>query len=155
VSQIKVTDGQRFLEFTLGEESYAVELIHVREVITPPELTPIPKAPPHVCGLMNLRGLVLTVVDLRKKLSIQPGKDQTQSSVIIFDLGDRLVGAQVDNIQRVIAVATENIKPVPDADASLVTQNLKGVIQNAGILTLWLDVQRLLSATPQPTSKAA
>lgn len=155
MSKIKVTDGQRFLEFTLGEESYAVELIHVREVITPPDLTPIPKSPPHVCGLMNLRGLVLTVVDLRKKLSIQPGKDQSESSVIIFDLGDRLVGAQVDSIHRVIAVPPENIRPVPDAEATAVTQNLKGVIQNTETLTLWLDVQRLLASTPQTSSKAA
>jgi chemotaxis signal transduction protein len=152
---MKVNDGQRFLEFTLGSESYAVELLHVREVITPPELTPIPKSPAHVLGLMNLRGLVLTIVDLRKKLSIQPGPDQSQSSVIIFDLGDRLVGGQVDSIHRVVAVSDEAIKPVPDMESNSITPNLKGVIQGSGHLTLWLDVQRLLAGTPQSTHKAA
>lgn len=155
MSETKITDGQRFLEFSLGTESYAVELLHVREVITPPELTPIPKSPAHVLGLMNLRGLVLTVVDLRKKLNIQPGQDQTQSSVIIFDLGDRLLGGQVDSIHRVVAVPHESIRPVPEAESSVVTQNLKGVIQGSDKLTLWLDVQRLLSSTPQTQSKAA
>lgn len=155
MSETKITDGQRFLEFSLGTESYAVELLHVREVITPPELTPIPKSPAHVLGLMNLRGLVLTVVDLRKKLNIQPGQDQTQSSVIIFDLGDRLLGGQVDSIHRVVAVPNESIRPVPEAESSVVTQNLKGVIQGSDKLTLWLDVQRLLSSTPQTQTKAA
>ena len=155
MAESKISDGERFLEFTLGEESYAIELLHIREVITPPELTPIPKAPPHVCGLMNLRGLVLTVVDLRKKLSIQPNKDQLESSVIIFDLGDRLVGGWVDNIQRVVSVPSDAIKPVPETDNNAVTPNLKGVIQGQGKLTLWLDIRKLLGSTPTSTTKAA
>lgn len=138
------SEQQRFLEFQLGEESYAVELLKVREVITLPDLTPIPKSPPHVCGLMNLRGLVLTVIDLRKRLSITPSKDQSESAVIIFDLGDRLVGAYVDSICRVISVADEAIKPVPEAENTIVTQNLKSVLQFQNKLSLWLDVDKLL-----------
>lgn len=155
MSEAKLADGQRYLEFQLGSESYAVELVHVREVITPPELTPIPKAPPHVCGLMNLRGLVLTVIDLRKKLGITPDKEQQESAVIIFDLGDRLVGAWVDSIYRVVSVPTESQKPVPDSENSAVTQNLHGVLQFQNKLTLWLDIKKLLASAPLPSAKVA
>lgn len=145
---------QRFLEFQLGEESYAVELLKVREVITMPSLTPIPKAPPHVCGLMNLRGLVLTVVDLRKRLSITPSANQSEAAVIIFDLGDRLVGGYVDSIYRVINVSADAIKQVPDAENALVTQNLKSVIQFQSKLSLWLDVDKLLHSSATNTKVA-
>lgn len=155
MSELQTTQSARYLEFQLGDESYAVELVHVREVITPPELTPIPKSPPHVCGLMNLRGLVLTVIDLRKRLGITPDKNQKESAVIIFDLGDRLVGAWVDSIHRVVTVASDAQKPVPESDNSVVTQNLCGVLQFQNKLTLWLDIKKLLAGAPSPNSKAA
>jgi purine-binding chemotaxis protein CheW len=137
------TDSQRFLEFHLGSESYAVELLKVKEVITPPEMTPIPKAPVYVCGLMNLRGLVLTVIDLRKKLGITPGENKTQNAVIIFDLDDRLVGVVVDSIQKVLNVKKELIKPVPEAEGQSV-QCFNGIIQQEGRLTMWIEPQSLL-----------
>jgi purine-binding chemotaxis protein CheW len=148
-------ESKRFLEFKLGNEFYAVELLKVREVITPPELTPIPKAAPYVCGLMNLRGLVLTVIDLRKRLSISPGKDTTENSIVIFDLGDRLIGAWVDSISRVATAEKSSIKPVPESDQTSVTQYLNGVIQFQGKLTLWLDIERLLAGTTEQNKKIA
>lgn len=152
---VKSEEMSRFLEFKLGNEFYVIELHTVREVITPPELTPIPKAPPHVCGLMNLRGLVLTVIDLRKRLSITPGKDASENSIVIFDLGDRLVGAWVDSIIRVATVEKSAIRPVPDSDANGVTQYLNGIIQFDHKLALWLDVKKLLGSVPETMKKAA
>jgi purine-binding chemotaxis protein CheW len=155
MNKSKIEQPNRFLEFQLGDEFYAVELLKVREVITPPELTPIPKSSPHVCGLMNLRGLVLTVVDLRKRLGIKPLDDQAESAVIIFDLGDRLVGAKVDIIHRVINVQPEAFRPVPDVENQQLTQNLHGIIQLQSKLIFWLDVNKLLGGLPQHSLKAA
>lgn len=153
----KTTDTQRFLEFYLGKESYAVDLLKVKEVITPPEMTPIPKCPPYVCGLMNLRGLVLTVIDLRKKLSIAPDKDCVENAVIIFDLGDRMVGAMVDSIQKVLTIPSDHIKPVPDSDGTTNT-NFLGILQHDNRLTMWLDPERVMeahSASAHSHAKAA
>lgn len=148
-----ITDAKRFLEFQLGTESYAVELSKVKEVITPPEMTPIPKSPPYVCGLMNLRGLVLTVVDLRKKLGITPIKDETQNAVIIFDLGERMVGVVVDSIQKVLNLPTDKIKPIPDADAQS-NLHFLGILQHENKLTMWIDPDKTLE-NQQAFSKAA
>lgn len=139
----QLSDTQRFLEFNLGSESYAVDLLKVKEVITPPETTPIPKSPAYVCGLMNLRGLVLTVVDLRKKLGITPVKDTAENAVIIFDLGDRMVGAMVDSIQKVLTVSSEHIKPVPDSEGQNVA-NFLGILHHEDKLTMWLDPDKAL-----------
>lgn len=141
-----LTDTKRFLEFNLGGESYAVELLKVKEVITPPEMTPIPKAPAYVCGLMNLRGLVLTVIDLRKKLGITPHKDSSQNGVIIFDLGERLVGVMVDSIQKVLNMSQQQIKPVPDSEGPTANYFL-GVLQQEEKLSMWLDPDFLLEST--------
>lgn len=136
-------DSKRFLEFQLGKESYAVELLVVKEVITPPEMTPIPKAAPYVCGLMNLRGLVLTVIDLRKKLGITPDKDSSQNAVIIFDMNDRMVGVVVDSIQKVLNISGEKIKPIPDSEAQ-VNGHFLGILQHENKLTMWLDPEATL-----------
>jgi purine-binding chemotaxis protein CheW len=139
------SDTKRFLEFNLGSESYAVELSKVKEVITLPELTPIPKSPPYVCGLMNLRGLVLTVIDLRKKLGITPIKDTSQNGVIIFDLGERLVGVMVDSIQKVLNMSPEQIKPVPESENES-SAYIIGILQQEKRLSMWLDPAFLLES---------
>ena len=138
-----VVNVQRFLEFFLGNESYAVELLKVKEVLTPPEMTPIPKAPSYVCGLMNLRGLVLTVIDLRKKLGITSDKNSDQNAVIIFDIGDRRVGVVVDSIQKVLNVGQDQIRPVP-GEASDSSNHLIGVIHQGDKLTMLMDPEALL-----------
>ena len=147
------TDASRYMEFSLGGESFAVDLLLVKEVITPPEMTPIPKSPAHVSGLINLRGLVLTVVDARKLLGIQPEKATSENAVIIFDLGDRLVGVIVDSIQKVLHVPLENVKPVPDADAA--TPYMKGIIQFDNKLTMLIDPEILLAGTASAKYKAS
>lgn len=139
----KSSETKRYLEFYLGGESYAVDLLRVKEVITLPELTTIPKAPSYVCGLMNLRGLVLTVVDLRKKLAITPGADNSQNAVIIFDIDDRLVGAVVDSIQKVLNLSVEKIKPVPDQGTDKGV-HLLGILQVEEKLCMWIDPAQLL-----------
>jgi purine-binding chemotaxis protein CheW len=139
----KNSDTKRFLEFNLGKESYAVGLLKVKEVITPPEITPIPKSPAYVCGLINLRGLVLTVIDLRKKLGIQPSVDASQTAVIIFDLDERLIGVVVDSIQKVLNIKEEDIKPVSDSEGAGMG-HLLGILHHDQILTMWLDPKLLL-----------
>jgi purine-binding chemotaxis protein CheW len=141
-----VASSNRFLEFNLGGESYAVELLKVKEVLTPPEMIPIPKTPSYVCGLMNLRGNVLTVIDLRIKLGIIPEKENSQNGVIIFDLEDRLLGVMVDSIQRVIYVETDNIKSLPDSSDGVVPKMafLVGVLKQEDKLSMWLNPQLLL-----------
>lgn len=144
----------RYLEFHLGAESYAVELLTVKEVITIPELTPIPKSAAHVSGIMNLRGQVITVIDLRKKLGIPAAQDNSQCGVIIFDLKDKCLGVMVDSIHKVLTISAENVKQIPDGDGANSHYYL-GVLQHDSKLTMWLDPFVLLEPKLHEVKKAA
>ncbi|MDH4466906.1 MAG: chemotaxis protein CheW [Bacteriovoracaceae bacterium] len=143
----EVNNIEKYLLFELGKELYAIELLEVKEVITPPETTPIPKCQPYVCGLMNLRGLVLTIVDLRKKLNITQGPITPENAVIIFDLKNRLVGGVVDSIVKVINLKKDAIKPVPDDNTT--GHHLKGVIEHENTLCLLIDANKMFESVPQ------
>jgi chemotaxis signal transduction protein len=86
-------------------------------------------------------------------MGITPGEDKTHNAVIIFDLGDRMVGAIVDCIQKVVTIPQDSIKPVPDSDQN--SQHLLGILQQDKKLTMWIDPKIILDGHTQPKVKAA
>ena len=138
------TAQDRFIEFSLGEEDYAVPLLMVREVISIPETTPIPKAPKHFVGLMNLRGQVISVVDLRVKLSIQPKELSSDSAVIIIDFNGMNIGIIVDTINKVLAFSHEEIQEMPELETQVRSDYILGVYKKEQGLTVLLDVAKSL-----------
>lgn len=128
VLAMKKTKGEleRFIEFSLGNEDYAIPLLMVREVISVPDTTPIPKSPPHFLGIMNLRGQVISVVDLRKKLKIDSKKNK-EEAVIIVDIGTMNIGVVVDAINKVLAFSPEEVSAIPEVESQVNTQYIQGV----------------------------
>lgn len=102
----------RYLEFNIGKEIYGVELLTVIEVISIPETTPLPNSPKYINGIMNLRGQIITVVDLRTKLNIEPLPDQDESATIIVKVNNVQVGVIVDSINKVINVSPEDLAEI-------------------------------------------
>ncbi len=145
VTKIKMSTGElnRFIEFSLGSEDYAVPLLMVREVISVPDTTPIPKAPPHFLGIMNLRGQVISVVDLRKKLKVEPRKDK-EEAVIIVDIGSMNIGVVVDSINKVLAFSKEDVCEMPEVESQINTQYIQGVYKKENSLTVLLDLAKVL-----------
>jgi purine-binding chemotaxis protein CheW len=145
VTKIKMSSGElnRFIEFSLGSEDYAVPLLMVREVISVPDTTPIPKAPPHFLGIMNLRGQVISVVDLRKKLKVDPRKDK-EEAVIIVDIGSMNIGVVVDSINKVLAFSKDDVCEMPEVESQVNTQYIQGVYKKESSLTVLLDLAKVL-----------
>jgi len=145
VTKIKRTNAElsRFIEFSLGKEDYAVPLLMVREVISVPETTPIPKSPAHFLGIMNLRGQVISVVDLRKKLKVETKKDK-EEAVIIVDIGGLNIGVVVDSINRVLAFSSDDVSDMPDVENQINTQYIYGVYKKEHSLTVLLDLAKVL-----------
>src|SRR5688500_4394511 len=98
-----MNSSNRYICFSLGDENFAIPLLAVREVIGVPEVTPIPQTPAYFLGIMNLRGLVISVMDLRTKLGIKP-KGGTEETVMILDLGNFNLGVLVDQVTQVVEV---------------------------------------------------
>ena len=160
ISKIKRTNAElsRFIEFSLGREDYAIPLLMVREVISVPETTPIPKSPNHFLGIMNLRGQVISVIDLRKKLKVEAKQDK-EEAVIIVDIGGLNIGVVVDSFNRVLAFSSEEVSEMPEVENQINTHYIYGVYKKEHSLTVLLDLAKVLDIKDieaiRPTKKAA
>ncbi len=155
----KLHHGSRFLSFSLGEEEYAIPLLSVREVIAVPNVTPIPYTPPHFLGIMNLRGNVISLIDLRKKFAIKP-KENAETSVIICDLGDVALGVVVDSVNQVLTPRENDISAKPSIESNRNTDFITSVYRRDKHLVLFLDIEKALTgedkaAIQKSTQKAA
>lgn len=134
---------QRFLQFSLGQEVYAVPLLSVKEVIAFPEITPIPSAPNHFLGIMNLRGKIISIIDLRTKFGIKTDSG-SETAVIICDLYPLCLGVVVNSVNSVLTLAPDEICPKPDLDTSKKSDYITGVARKDTRLTLLIDIGRAL-----------
>lgn len=135
---------ERFLSFSLGSEEYAVPLLAVREVIALPEFTPVPYTPTYFLGIMNLRGQVISIMDLRQKLGIKPGVN-TETAVIICDLNGASIGVVVDSVNTVLNPDSADVSDKPEIQSNRPTDYITGVYRKDKKLILFLDLSRSLS----------
>ncbi len=136
--------NDRYLCFALGREEYAVPLLSVKEVIALPDITSVPQTPPYFLGIMNLRGQVISVIDLRAKLTIKP-LNSAETAVIICDLKPNSVGVVVDSINSVINPSKDQISEKPEIQSQKNTDYIQAVYREKGRLILLLDISKTLS----------
>ncbi len=137
--------SERYLTFLLGKEQYAIPLLQVKEVIEMSEPTPIPQTPSYFKGVINLRGQVISVLDLRSKLQLTKIENGPKTAIIILDLEPALcLGVIVDRINSVLAFHSEDVSMAPDTLA-LKGQFLTGVARRDNRMTLILDIRAALS----------
>jgi purine-binding chemotaxis protein CheW len=140
----RVQDVNRYLEFNLGDERFAIPLLTVKEVIAVPETTKVPFTPDYFLGVMNLRGQVLSVIDLRRRLGITAKAASSETAVIITDLGFTHLGVVVDSINRVLAVEGTDFAPPPEIEKNSRTDFVTGCYKSDKHLVLFLDVNKIL-----------
>lgn len=135
----------RFIEFDLGIESYAIPLLSIKEVIPVPETTPLPNSPSYFIGIMNLRGQIISVVDLRNKLKIKAKEKNAEEVVLIVDIEGISIGLVVDSINKVLTVPLDQIVEVPEVKSQVNAQYIRGVFRGNEKLTIMLDIEGILS----------
>lgn len=135
----------RFLIFGLNSESFGVPLLKVKEVIGFTEVTAIPYAPAHFKGIMNLRGQVISVIDLRVKMQMKKSDVTSETAIIILDLAPIFIGVIVDEIHSVMAIESGSLAPAMDIENQIKQSYLSGVAKKEKKLILVLDVERLLN----------
>ncbi|MBT4790100.1 MAG: purine-binding chemotaxis protein CheW [Halobacteriovoraceae bacterium] len=153
-NELSTQGYNRFIEFSLGGEDYAVPLLMVREVISIPETTPIPKAPKHFVGLMNLRGQVISIVDLKSKLTIKKNEDSPESAVIIVDFDGANIGIIVDSINKVLTFPKSEIQEVADLNSQVKADFIFGIYKKEKGLTVLLDIAKCLDVKDYDVLKA-
>lgn len=147
--------GEQFVEFLLGEENYAINLFHTREVITQSEITPIPNTSSYITGIMDLRGHITTIIDLKQMMGIttrSQGKERSRIIILDESISRKPVGILVDDVYSVSTYTSEDIDRSGD-DQAQNARSILGVIRRKGkdgekekhTLIIWLDIRAMIA----------
>lgn len=141
----RAQDAQQFLTFLIDDQEYGLEIFRIREIRGYSPITHIPNVPPHVRGVLNLRGTVLPVIDLRMKFKLPAVEYNKFTVIIIATVGDRIVGLLVDAVSDVLMVGQDALREPPDFGTSVDTRFINGVFQSREHLTVALNLEELLT----------
>jgi purine-binding chemotaxis protein CheW len=145
-SQLTLTaDIQQYLSFALGEEQYGIEILRVQEIKGYSGITPIPNTPPHIRGVMNLRGTVIPVVDLRAKFRMETRAYDKFTVIIVVTVGARIIGLVVDAVSDVLDISKTDIRPAPELGCREDTLFISGMVHVGERLVVLLDIATLLA----------
>ncbi|MCD6401855.1 MAG: purine-binding chemotaxis protein CheW [Anaerolineales bacterium] len=149
VNQALVDKAGKYLTFSLGQEQYGLEILKVREIIGYMDITAVPQTPHHVKGVINLRGQVIPVIDLRAKFGMQMVDTTEETCVIVVEIdqdNQKLsIGAVVDRVEEVLDIDGESIEPTPEFGPSVNTDFILGMGKVGETVKILLDINRVLS----------
>lgn len=144
-SQISfATDGSQYLTFVLGQEEYGVEILKVQEIKGYSAITPIPNTPSYIKGVMNLRGTIIPVVDLRSKLAMAEAEYNQFTVIIVVTVGTKVMGVIVDAVSDVLNIPKADIQATPDFGAQVDVKFINGMAKAGEKLVVLLDIDKVL-----------
>ncbi len=136
--------GGKYLTFSLADEEYGLEILKVREIIGIMDITAVPQMPVFVKGVINLRGKVIPVIDLRLKFGLEPAEYTDQTCIVVVDVGT-LTGIIVDTVQEVLDIDGGQIDPAPPLGASVDTSFVLGMGKVKNDVKILLDIDKVLN----------
>lgn len=138
-------DGSQYLTFSLGDELYGVDILRVQEIKGYTAVTKIPNTPPHIKGVLNLRGTIVPIVELRTKFGM-PTIDYTMFTVIVVVvIQEKIMGLVVDSVSDVLNISKADIQAPPEFGAKVDVSVLSGIGKSGDMLVAILNIDRLLT----------
>ncbi|MBF0565276.1 MAG: chemotaxis protein CheW [Nitrospirae bacterium] len=137
----------QLVTFTLGSEEYAVDILKVQEINRMTDITMVPNAPSYVEGVINLRGKVIPVVNLRKKFGIMDKENDKDSRIMIVDIRGITMGLVVDSVSEVLRVPANIVEPTPPMATDAGTEFINGIAKLQDRLIILLDIDKLIEKT--------
>jgi purine-binding chemotaxis protein CheW len=137
---------RQWLSFSLGEEEYALDIIDIREIIKPREITDIPRAPGFILGILSLRGVIIPVFDLKKRLKLGTVEISPTSRIIVCQQGSKSTGLLVDRISQVVRIQEKAIDPPPAILSGIDRDMVDGVGRYQGKMLILLDPANVMNA---------
>lgn len=132
------------VSFRIGKEYFGVQIQTVQEIVRVPEITAVPEMPSFVEGVINLRGKIVSIVDLSKRLKIQGGARAKSNRILIVEVDNNVVGLLVDAVSAILRIPPESIEPAPDIVTSVGTEYIQGVGKLPDRLIILLDLKNIL-----------
>ena len=139
------TDGSQFLTFQLGDELYGVDILRVQEIKGYTTVTKIPNTPPHIKGVLNLRGTIVPIVELRTKFGMPTIEYTLFTVIVVVVIQEKIMGFVVDAVSDVLNIDKKDIQPPPQFGAKVDVSFLNGIGKSGDKLVALLDMDRLLS----------
>ncbi len=136
----------KFLTFELGNEEYGVEILKVKEIIGIMNITTVPQTPDYMKGVINLRGKVIPVLDLRLKFSMQEEEHTQETCIIVVEVNNTLIGIVVDRVSEVLEIKKEEIEAAPSFGQAIDTKFIMGLGKAKGKIIILLDIEKVLSS---------
>ena len=136
---------RQLVVFQLGAELYGVEISRVHEIIRLQQVTRVPHSPPFVEGDINLRGKVISVINLRRRFGLPIADDTRAGRIVVVDINDQVVGMVVDGVSEVLRISSSTIEPPSPAVAGIDSEYLQGIAKLPERLVILLDLDRVLT----------
>ncbi|TWG79978.1 purine-binding chemotaxis protein CheW [Cupriavidus gilardii J11] len=147
--------GEEFLAFTLGREEYGIDILKVQEIRGYEAVTQIANAPAYLKGVINLRGTIVPIVDLRIKFDQEKVSYDQYTVVIIVDLNDHTTGIVVDGVSDVLTLTPAQIKPTPQFNGTMNTDYIRGLGSVEDRMLILVDIEKLLATEELAAIEAA
>ncbi len=149
-----VVEGGKFLSFFLGNEEYAIEILKVQEIIGLLPITPVPKMPNYVRGVLNLRGKIVPIMNLRVRFALPTVEDTEETCIIVIQEESHLMGIVVDKVSEVADIETSQIENVPSFGITGNSEYLSGIGKLGESVKMILDVHKVVFDVPTDVKMA-
>lgn len=136
----------QLVTFSIGEEEFGVDILKVQEIIRTMEITKVPRAQDFVEGVINLRGKVIPIIDLRRRFGLASKPHDKHTRIIVIEINNMIVGFVVDSVSEVLRIPASTVEPPPPVVAGMESEYISGVGKLHDRLLILLDLDKLLSS---------
>jgi purine-binding chemotaxis protein CheW len=140
-----MSETRQYVIFSINEQTYGIEILKIKEVVSYRKITPLPNMRGFIKGIINLRGVVLPVFDLREKFNLPETTYTHSHTIIVMEISGRAMGVIVDEISDVVEILPEEVQATSNLSPGIKTEYMKGIGKKENELIVLLDVDRLLS----------
>ncbi len=138
------TQKDKYLTFVIGKETYGIEILHVDSIIVMQEITEVPDLPDSIIGVINLRGRVISVMDVRKRFHLEAREYDERTCIIVIDVQGTSIGMIVDNVSEVLDIPQNSIDPPPKSHSRIKSTYIQGMGKVNQQVRILLDVEKIL-----------
>jgi purine-binding chemotaxis protein CheW len=139
----------QIVSFRLANEEYGVDIMRAQEIIMPGQITRVPEVPDYICGLINLRGHVIPIVDLRKRFGLNAKPNDEHTRIIVVNVASKTIGIVVDAVTEVLRINAGQIEPPPSSVSGIDHDYIRGLVKLEDKLLILLNIERILSRRDQ------
>jgi len=140
------TSELQLVSFNIGSEEFGVDILKVQEINRMVEITKVPQAPHYVEGVINLRGKVIPVIDLRKRFNLEVKEHDKDTRIVVVDINNNIMGMIVDAVSEVLRLPADTIEPPPELVTGVNSEYIKAVAKLEDRLLIFLDLSKVIDA---------